>query len=261
LRDVFNIWYNSYAFFFNKQNLHIFKMPQLVTFAVLYVLFLMDYCFDYSYYCLFLPVYNAFTDKFKILSENKGKSGVYLFKNLTNGKYYVGSAVDLSKRLAFYYKEIAMKNSLKRGRSHIYSAILKNGHSNFSLEILEYCSPEQCIEREDFYIKLLSPSYNILEKAGSSLGFKHSNESIKIMSDVKKGANHPMFGKPKPQGAGNPNQKIEVTDLETQESPKTYDSMSEVSKALDIPQGSISMYFKQNQKKPYKKRYIFRKVD
>lgn len=37
-------------------------MPQLVPFAVIYVLFLMDYCFDSSYYCLLLAVYNAYTD-------------------------------------------------------------------------------------------------------------------------------------------------------------------------------------------------------
>jgi hypothetical protein len=55
-----------------------------------------------------------------------------------------------------------MEYELKRGRSHIYSAILKNGHSNFSLSILEYCDPSQCIEREDDFIKLLKPKYNIL---------------------------------------------------------------------------------------------------
>jgi hypothetical protein len=31
-----------------------------------------------------------------------------------------------------------MEDALKRARSHIYRAILKDGLSNFSLEILEY---------------------------------------------------------------------------------------------------------------------------
>lgn len=42
---------------------------------------------------------NAGVQKKQILEENKGKSGVYRWTNLTNGNFYVGSAVDLSKRL------------------------------------------------------------------------------------------------------------------------------------------------------------------
>lgn len=37
-------------------------------------------------------------DKLNILKENKGKSVIYLWKNLINNKIYVGSAVDLSRR-------------------------------------------------------------------------------------------------------------------------------------------------------------------
>ncbi len=38
---------------------------------------------------------------------------------------------------------------------YIYKAILKHGHSNFSLEILEYCEPSKVLEREQYYIDLL----------------------------------------------------------------------------------------------------------
>jgi hypothetical protein len=34
---------------------------------------------------------NADTDKLKICLDNKGKSGIYCFSNLINGKKYVGS--------------------------------------------------------------------------------------------------------------------------------------------------------------------------
>src|SRR5947209_7669228 len=48
------------------------------------------------------PKYNnADTCKDQILSENTDKSGIYRLKNLTNGKRYVGSAMDLSNRLLF----------------------------------------------------------------------------------------------------------------------------------------------------------------
>jgi group I intron endonuclease len=40
----------------------------------------------------------------------------------------------------------------------------------------------------------LEPEYNILEVAGSLLGFNHSNETLAKMSQVKLGENNPMFG-------------------------------------------------------------------
>jgi group I intron endonuclease len=60
----------------------------------------------------------------------------------------------------------------------ICRALLKYGYSNFSLEILEYCLPEKCVEREQHYLDLLPNNYNTLSKAGSSLGFKHSKDTL-----------------------------------------------------------------------------------
>ena len=60
-----------------------------------------------------------------------------MWKNIINGKQYIGSAVDLSNRLSFYYSAKAMKNCLQNSKSSIYNAILKYGHSNFSLTIIE----------------------------------------------------------------------------------------------------------------------------
>lgn len=46
---------------------------------------------------------NADLLKLQSISENKGKSGVYRWTNKANGKTYIGSSVDLGKRLAKYY--------------------------------------------------------------------------------------------------------------------------------------------------------------
>ena len=54
------------------------------------------------------------TSKALILLENKTKSGIYMWTNTINGKRYIGSAVDLPKRLSFYYSAKAMENSLKK---------------------------------------------------------------------------------------------------------------------------------------------------
>jgi len=45
----------------------------------------------------------------------------------------------------------------------IYKALLKYGYSKFSLEILEYCDPKDLTKREQYYLDLLKPNYNILK--------------------------------------------------------------------------------------------------
>jgi len=50
-------------------------------------------------------------------------------------------------------------------------ALYKYGFSNFSLEILEYCSADLALEREQYYMDKLKPEYNIAEKAGSTVPF------------------------------------------------------------------------------------------
>jgi len=89
----------------------------------------------------------------------------------------------------------------------IYRALLNNGYSNFSLAIIEYCEPENCLKREQYYIDLLKPEYNILKIAGSSLGHKHSQETRANMSEAKKGSKNPIFGKQKLKDLVNPLKK------------------------------------------------------
>ncbi|SRR5260221_12917448 len=47
-------------------------------------------------------------------------------------------------------------------------------------EILEYCEKVKAVilSKEQFYLDLLKPEYNILKVAGSSLGYKHTVETI-----------------------------------------------------------------------------------
>ena len=150
------------------------------------------YVFDLnsSNMCLFsLPVLtylNADTQKLSIINDNKGKSGVYKWTNLDNGKFYVGSSVNLSIRLAQYYNI----NILTKYRSLIHKALLKYGYSKFKLEILEYCQRKDVIKREQHYIDTLKPEYNILQVAGSSLGHTHTAETIEKMRIKATGRKH-----------------------------------------------------------------------
>ena len=68
-----------------------------------------------------------------------------------------------------------------------------------------------------------------------------------------------MFGKARAIGAGKPSQKTEVFDIINNQA-TIYDSILDVSKALDINQATISNYLSRNQKKAYKERYVFKRV-
>lgn len=95
---------------------------------------------------------------------------MYRWVNKINSKSYVGSSINFTGRLYKYY---SLKH-ITRYKTPIHNALLKHGYSNFSLEILEFCNVEDIILREQYYLDLLKPEYNVLEKAGSSFGFKHS---------------------------------------------------------------------------------------
>lgn len=86
----------------------------------------------------------------------------------------------------------------KKDNSIINRALLKYGFSSFILlilETLEQGRKEQLLELEQRAIDLCEPSYNILIKAGSSLGFKHALETLANMSEIKKGELNPIFGR------------------------------------------------------------------
>lgn len=103
---------------------------------------------------------NAESYKKDILSENKNLSGIYCWTNQKTGDTYVGSGLDLAKRIRSYYQP----SELERNPRHINRALLKYGHDKFKLEILEYCDKDKLMEREQYYLDSINPSYNILKK-------------------------------------------------------------------------------------------------
>lgn len=187
---------------------------------------------------------------------------MYRWTNNVNGKSYVGSAVSLRARFYVYYSA----NRLAKSKMLIYMAILKYGYSNFTLDILEYCEPSDLLAREQYYLDLIKPKYNLLSLAGSSLGFKHSEETLTKLRarqhsvETKRKMSEANLGKKRAEGAGRPSQKIEVFDNKTNLT-TTYESSNEAARALNIRPSRISMYFRNNQLKPFKGRYIFTKIN
>ena len=139
----------------------------------------------------------------------------------------------------------------------------KHGHSNFELTILEYCEVSDLLIREKHSWGIFKPEYNIAQDPTAPMsGRKHSDKTKTIMSEGKKGENHPNYGKQKYEGSGTgmPSQAIEVFDNKNNIT-TSYDSMIAAAIALNLPSyRAISDYFRKNQKKPYKDQYTFRRL-
>jgi hypothetical protein len=129
----------------------------------------------------------------------------------------------------------------------INRALIKYGYSNFSLEILEYCKPEERFERENYYLGLFEPEYNILKVANvmpDRTGVKASEESI-----LKRIINHPK------------RIVISVTDTLTS-TEVIYDSIRRAEIALGTTNRQIGSHLlKKGSGALFRKRYIIEKLD
>lgn len=114
----------------------------------------------------------------KIKKLCQGKSGVYIITNMRNKNRYVGSAITKQPQLNRLYYRFRNHFFNTHKPFPITSAVKKYGVSNFSWEILEFTDISSTRDRETYYIQTLKPEYNILQNADSSLGLRHTPETI-----------------------------------------------------------------------------------
>jgi group I intron endonuclease len=149
------------------------------------------------------------SEKPHISLENRISSGVYALICRVTNKVYVGSSVHLGLRLLDYTQPAYLAQQTRRP---ILKAIVKYGLINFIFIVLETCNSTDTLQREQYWIDLLNPEYNLSPTAGSTLGITlseetkakiraahmgktHSLETRRLMSETRRGPNNPMFGK------------------------------------------------------------------
>lgn len=161
----------SYSNFSNKQDEHIGNHDNIINFKA-------------------VKVYNSLKeDRVNILKEQREKSGVYCLINKVNGHTYVGSSINLASRMRNYLNKAFLK-SKQNANMPITRSLLKYDYSNFSLLILEYVEAELLTCRETFYISHIIPYYNVLKQGFSSLGYIHTEETKKLLSELAKNRTH-----------------------------------------------------------------------
>lgn len=136
-------------------------------------------------------------------------SGIYKISS-PSGKFYIGSAVNISKR---WYEH---RKDLRDGRHHnkpLQNAFAKYGRSFLKFEVLIVCQKSELLFYEQRCIDALGPAYNTCRTAGSPLGVVRSAETRARMAHAKSNisdktrtrmslARTKYYGPPKPPFSG-----------------------------------------------------------
>lgn len=119
---------------------------------------------------------------------NSEKSGIYQIRNKVNNKIYIGSSFRFGNRKSQHFQNLE-KNI--HSNTKLQNSVNKYGLENFIFELLEICSKDNLIQREQYWLDLLQPfaekGYNILKIAKNSSGFKHSEETKRKISEIQIG--------------------------------------------------------------------------
>lgn len=117
-------------------------------------------------------------------------SGIYKIENQVNGRFYIGSAINIQKRWRYHIQDL---HKGKHGNNYLQKAWDKYGTENFIFEVLEHCEPLDLIRKEQHYLDNTSAcenGYNICPIAGSKLGTKMPPEAIRKSSEARMGWKH-----------------------------------------------------------------------
>ena len=120
---------------------------------------------------------------------------------------------------------------------------------------MEYCDKKETLIREQYYLDLLKPEYNILKKAGSPLGFKHSDEAkAKMRGPRNRSLEHTRKLKEHIDRLNSQNSiAIEVFDVE-KDTKIEYASIRLTCRELNCADVTVKKYINSN--KLFRNRYI-----
>lgn len=97
--------------------------------------------------------------------EEMLRTGVYKITCTINNRFYIGSAscinASTSKRGFLGRYNIHTKSLIENKHKNVIlqNSFNKYGIDNFTFSIIEYCNPEDCKDKEQFYLDILQPFY------------------------------------------------------------------------------------------------------
>lgn len=117
------------------------------------------------------------------------ESGIYKITCIKTGKFYIGSSKDIKARVKRHFSQLKHETHIN---PHLQNAYNLYGEYEFKWEIIENCSEELLIEREQYWLDETKCydrmiGFNNTIRADRPLGYKHTDESKIKMSKAKKG--------------------------------------------------------------------------
>lgn len=145
-------------------------------------------CGEKKVYVFLQPLFH----KKAIMAVIRHTGGCYIWTNLSNGKMYAGSSLDLASRISDHLT----------GRSTVLlqHAFEKYGHDNFQLIliIIPDAVKESVLTLEQYLIDTLRPAYNISPTAESAAGVVRSQVFKSKQRANNIGFGNPMYGRAGP---------------------------------------------------------------
>lgn len=102
-------------------------------------------------------------------------SGIYAIENTETGRCYIGSSVDVQRRIA------AHRTALRRGdhdNPHLQRAWMKHGEAVFRFILVERCESLGLLLREQAHLHARQDTYNVCEIAGAPPSRKGQRNSV-----------------------------------------------------------------------------------
>ncbi len=118
------------------------------------------------------------------VNKSEMKSGIYIILNKINQKCYIGSASKLKNRISDHF---SMLKTNTHHSKHLQRSYNKYGKDNFIHFVLERVEPKDLISREQYWMDILKPEYNMNPIARNSFGIKRSKETCKKIGLAKLG--------------------------------------------------------------------------
>ncbi|MGL4790092.1 MAG: GIY-YIG nuclease family protein [Anaerotignaceae bacterium] len=114
----------------------------------------------------------------KYINNLKSKTGIYIITNDIDARIYIGSATSFKQRYATHRNKIMLNENCNPKLRNFAN---KYGIERLTFSAVHACCKEDLLKVEQMYLDVFQPfddnGFNIVRKAGSPIGYKHTQEA------------------------------------------------------------------------------------